>query len=123
MRPSVEALDRGATLVPYVDAVYLAFPAIPRILDFFPSAAGGASNNPWRGAQILVISDPDFRGPILLRGSQIDVDLRLGFGVRQEPEWELFFPEGPWERAQNLEVEPARRATRELASPEVNYQD
>ena len=85
--------------------VHLAFSAIPRNLDLFPTRYGAAFyGSRWRGGEALLVSEPNYDGPILLRGGQMDGPHRLGFGIRADPEWELFLPEGSWDVVDELSV-------------------
>ena len=53
------------------------------------------------------LSEPRYRGPILVRGRRFAPVLvgpggpggnaRVGFGTRVRPEWELRLPSGPWD--------------------------
>jgi hypothetical protein len=86
--------------------IYVAFPAIPRFLDFFPARTDSAAAiSRWRSAEVIWLSDPSYRGPVLVRGSQVDGKRRLGFGDDTRPELELRLPAGSWmEKREGLRV-------------------
>lgn len=95
--PAEAALGRGPVMT--------VFPAIPRGLDLFPAPEDAAfADSPWRGAEVLVVSESVYDGPVLVRGGQIDGSRRLGFGEDEMPQWELRLPAGEWERVDGLEV-------------------
>jgi hypothetical protein len=95
--PAEAALGRGP-----VDPV---FPGIPRGLDLFPAARDSTFvQSRWRGAEVLVVSEPRYQGPVLLRGGQIDGRHRLGFGHDERPNWELRLPGGQWESTEHLKI-------------------
>lgn len=80
--------------------VYVAFPGIPRFLDFFPPSKGSpAARSKWRGAEVVWASHPSYRGPVLVRGRQVDGRRRVGFGRGVLPEFELRLPAGNWTEA------------------------
>jgi hypothetical protein len=80
--------------------VYTVFQAIPRRLDLFPPTRDG-----WRSATILVVSRPSYRGPVLVRGRQLDGPSSVGFGAVSQKERDLRLPAGPWdERRRRLRV-------------------
>jgi hypothetical protein len=71
--------------------IYVALPAIPRVLDLFPPEMGG-----WRSATVLVISRPTYKGPVLVRGRQLVGEGDIGFQQASQAERELRLPPGPW---------------------------
>lgn len=89
-RPSEAALGDGP--------VYVAFPAIPRILDVFPPKDSGLPPSRWRVGETVWISAPGYRGPVLVRGRRVDGPGRLGFGKTRSPSWELLLPAGTWDQ-------------------------
>jgi hypothetical protein len=77
--------------------VYFAFPVIPRFLDFFPPRKGSpAARSEWRSAEVVWLSDSSYRGPVLVRGRQVDGEGRVGFGSGVQPEFEFRLPAGRW---------------------------
>lgn len=87
--PTEAALGRGP--------VYVAFPAVPRVLDLFPPRGNSPlSRSRWRSAEILFIREPGFEGPVLVRGRQMDGTSRMGFGTQIDPVWELRLSESSW---------------------------
>jgi hypothetical protein len=80
----LESLTRGP--------IYTVFPAIPRALDLFPPEIDG-----WRRATVLVVSRSSYRGPVLLRGHQLDGLAPIAFGRAGGKEWELRLPAGSWD--------------------------
>lgn len=79
------------------------FPSIPRGLDLFPPSDDSVlAESRWRGAEVLLISEPRYEGPLLVRGRQIDGSRRVGFGDDEQPQWELRLPAGKWETVQGL---------------------
>ncbi|MGH2701899.1 MAG: hypothetical protein ACRDJB_04275 [Actinomycetota bacterium] len=105
--------ERHATHIPGIPAqaalgkgpVYSVFPAIPRGLDLFPTEeATPFSGSRWRGAEALFVSEPEYDGPALIRGGQIDGEERLGFGEGETPLWELRLPAREWELVDELRV-------------------
>jgi hypothetical protein len=77
--------------------VYVAFPAIPRVLDLFPPERNSPlEKSRWRSAETVWVSEPAYDGPVLVRGRQLDGANRIGFGTRVGPEWELRLPGGNW---------------------------
>lgn len=53
---------------------------------------------------MLFVSEPEYDGPALIRGGQIDGENRLGFGDRETPVWELRLPAGQWDLLNELRV-------------------
>jgi hypothetical protein len=87
--------------------VYVVHQAIPRFLDFFsPSLfAEVDESRGWRGALALVVVDPTYRGPVLIRGGYVaplaDGEAtsdkpRLGFGKTARPSRALRLPSTLW---------------------------
>jgi hypothetical protein len=76
--------------------VYVAFPGTPRILDFPATEDGGSAAGGWRSAEVLWLSRPSYRGPVLVRGGQLDGPERLGFGRGPRPRSQLRLPAGQW---------------------------
>jgi hypothetical protein len=77
--------------------VYVAFPAIPRVLDLFPPERNSPlEKSRWRSAETVWVSEPAYDGPVLVRGHQLDGANRIGFGTRVGPEWELRLSAGSW---------------------------
>ena len=92
--------------------VYIALPAVPRSLDFFPPTHSG-----WRTARILILSKPGYRGPVLLRGRQLDggrqLRLRSASGT---PTDDLHLRAGPWD-----ETKSPLTVWRRMAHPEAGW--
>jgi hypothetical protein len=83
--------------------VYVVFPAIPRVLDLWPPERGSPlAKSEWRSAETLLVSEPAYRGPVLVRGRQIDGATRIGFGSLGEPAWELRLHAGDWAERRKL---------------------
>jgi hypothetical protein len=82
--------------------LYSVFRGIPRIVDVFdPSretSEGSPAETDWREATMLWVSTPEYRGPVLVRGKQLDGPNRLGFGPGVLPRWELGLTAGDWQR-------------------------
>jgi hypothetical protein len=76
--------------------VYVAFPGVPRILDFQATGNGGSPGGRWRSAEVLWVSRPSYRGPVLVRGGQLDGSGRLGFGRSARARSQLRLPAGDW---------------------------
>jgi hypothetical protein len=76
--------------------VYVAFPGIPRILDFQATGDGSSRAGGWRSAEVLWVSRASYRGPVLVRGGQLDGPGRLGFGRSPHPRSQLRLPAGDW---------------------------
>jgi len=76
--------------------VYVAFPGTPRILDFPATGDGGSAAGGWRSAEVLWVSRPSYRGPVLVRGGQLDGPERLGFGPGCRPRSQLRLPAREW---------------------------
>ena len=71
--------------------------AIPRFLDFFPPEDGSPlARSRWRANETMWVSEPDYRGPVLIRGRKVGGQARVGFGTGVRPVWELRLPAGPW---------------------------
>lgn len=88
-RPGEAALGDGP--------VYAAFPGIPRLLDAFPPERSGGAPSSWRSGESVWISDPEYRGAVLVRGRRIDRPGRIGFGPDAHPVWELELAAGGWD--------------------------
>ncbi len=77
--------------------VYVAFPAIPRVLDLFPPERNSPlEKSRWRSTETVWVSEPAYDGPVLVRGHQLDGANRIGFGTRVGPDWELRLSAGNW---------------------------
>jgi hypothetical protein len=54
----------------------------------------------WGGQKVLWVVDPEYHGPVLIRGGRIDAPGRLGFGGLSKPFWEMRFgasaADGAW---------------------------
>jgi hypothetical protein len=75
--------------------VYVASPAIPRVLDLFPPERNSPlEKSRWRSAETVWVSEPAYDGPVLVRGRLLEGANRIGFGTRVSPEWELRLPGG-----------------------------
>ena len=109
--------------------VYVVHQAIPRFVDFFsPSLFVDVDESRgWRGALILVVVDPTYRGPVLIRGGYVaplaDAEAtsdkpRLGFGKAARPLRALRLPSALWRKdvtprmvwGQRLNLPPQWRA-------------
>ena len=109
-------LERYAVHLPGVPAeaglgrgpVHPVFRAVPRILDLF-STDERSSPRTWPSAEVLFVSEPDYHGPVLIRGRQMDGQGELAFGDRPTPAPELFLPQGGWNSARNRKVWDGRR--------------
>lgn len=44
---------------------------------------------PWLGTKLFWYVRPSYRGPVLIRGRQLDGNRRLGFNGREVPRWEM----------------------------------
>jgi len=74
---------------------------IPRFLDFFPPPKGSPfDRSGWWSNQTMWVSDPRYSGPVLVRGRMLHGSVRVGFGDRVRPAWELRLPAGGWDEAQ-----------------------
>jgi hypothetical protein len=101
--PAEAALEGGSPNHPLL----VVNPGIPRNLDFPLPEKGPLAPNPWRIATVLWLSRPDYDGPALIRGRQLDGSHKLGFGSAATPQWELRLPAGSWEeQATPLKVWP-----------------
>lgn len=76
--------------------IYVAFPGIPRILDFPAVEDGRPASGEWRSAAVLWVSRPSYDGPALVRGRQLDGPEQLGFGPGSRPRAQLRLPAGRW---------------------------
>jgi hypothetical protein len=93
--------------------VYVAFPAIPRVLDLFPPERNSPlEKSRWRSAETVWVSEPAYDGPVLVRGRQLDGANRIGFGTRVSPERELRLPAGSWVERRPLRAWGRRLHTR-----------
>jgi hypothetical protein len=93
--------------------VYVAFPAIPRVLDLFPPERNSPlEKSRWRSAETVWVSEPAYDGPVLVRGRQLDGANRIGFGTRVSPERELRLPAGSWVEGRPLRAWGRRLHTR-----------
>ncbi|MDQ2910509.1 MAG: hypothetical protein M3R39_05775 [Actinomycetota bacterium] len=45
------------------------------------------------------LSEPRYRGPVLVRGRMVHGSTRVGFGAGIQPGWELRLPAGEWDEA------------------------
>lgn len=88
-RPSEAALGDGP--------VYVAFRAIPRLLDVFSAERSGLQPSAWPASRTVWISSPRYRGPVLVRGRRVDGRARIGFGHAPAPTEELRLSAGSWE--------------------------
>jgi hypothetical protein len=43
------------------------------------------------------VSEPEYHGPVLIRGRKVRGRVRVGFGSRIRPVWELRLPAGGWD--------------------------
>jgi hypothetical protein len=78
--------------------IYVVFPGIPRVLDLPAHDSARGTDSRWRRAEVLVVSEPAYAGPVLIRGRQIDGS-GLAFGRGIQPHRELRLPPGlrkPW---------------------------
>jgi hypothetical protein len=76
--------------------VYVGFRAIPRLLDALPPERRGLSRSIWRTGETVWISEPTYRGPVLVRGRRIDGPGRIGFGDAVNPRPELYLGPESW---------------------------
>jgi len=84
-------------------AVHPVSRAIPRFLDFFPPNREDAlMRSRWRSNETMWVSEPRYRGPVLVRGRIVRGSARVGFGSAIEPVWELRLPAGDWDEAPGL---------------------
>jgi hypothetical protein len=110
-----------------VGSVHAVSRAIPRFLDFFLER-GVSGSSPWRRNETVWLSEPGYRGPLLVRGAKVRGGRLLGFGTAYSLEYELRLPAGPWDekdgpiRVWDTVVRPAAgwrvavRATRALGT-------
>jgi hypothetical protein len=102
--------SRGAVGIPPVipgehvglgtGAVHPVSRGIPRFLDFFPPRKGDPlAASLWRSNETMWLSEPRYRGPVLVRGGMVHGSARVRFGAGLRPEWELRLPAGAWDEA------------------------
>jgi hypothetical protein len=81
-------------------AVHPVSRGIPRFLDFFPPRKGDPlAASLWRSNETMWLSEPRYRGPVLVRGRMVHGSARIGFGADLRPKWELHLPAGAWGKA------------------------
>lgn len=89
-------------------------PAVPRLLNPIPDFHSRNYNVRWPGSNILFVSRPRYRGPLLVRGGELSGVHRVGFGPAKAPVLRFEQPAGPWQehhrprvRIGNATVQPA----------------
>jgi hypothetical protein len=81
-------------------AVHPVSRGIPRFLDFFPPRKGDPlAPSLWRSNATMWLSEPRYRGAVLVRGQMVHGSARVGFAAGIRPEWELRLPAGAWDEA------------------------
>jgi hypothetical protein len=76
---------------------YVAFPGVPRVLDFPPPQSRRAARDTrWRDATVLWASRPRYDGAVLVRGGDLDTRRRIRFGETLRPRLQLRLDAGPW---------------------------
>jgi hypothetical protein len=90
--PAEGALGRGP--------VHPVSKGIPRFLDFFPPPRGSPlARSGWWSNETMLVSEPSYSVPVLVRGRMLHGAARAGFGSRIRPAWELRLPAGAWDEA------------------------
>lgn len=81
--------------------VYTVNEGIPRLMSPAQPETGASTTEPWGNATVLWLSDPSYRGPVLVRGQRLDGPQAVGFGRSVHPGLELRLPPGSWDESRS----------------------
>jgi len=95
--------------------VYGVLSAVPRVLNPIPDFRSHDYSELWPGAPMTWISRPSYRGPVVVRGGQLDGAHRLAFGSASDRTLRLELPTGTWHEREDppqIGPYPLKRAPR-----------
>jgi len=110
------AFGRG----PVYPGFFAASPAGPEpIVDFFypPPAGSEVARSAWSGQKVPWMRSPRYRGPVLIRGRQLDGPYHLRFGLGLVPPTELKISAGGWGKSSGAPGWGVRASTTRLRAP------